>query len=498
MILTREQINRYLRHIIIPEISGAGQKKLIESKIFIHASNVETADSLIYYLAALGVGCISCCFIDEGGYEKLFESIHELNEGVLIELVNYPLSIENNSSQFYEDFLVRIVIGKYKDLKDNLINFSTSNISSKFIPVVIAVNSGWKALLQTLVNQEELACILSNFQPFDSDCIGNDTEEKEGSVLSACLLGALIAIECVKLCLEIGTTLDIPLCFDLLSMKFKKSDSKDFYFAITDFYKDNNFINPLEIKEEKTHISKKLSESKVLIVGTGGLGSPVAYALAKIGIGTIGLVDYDEVEISNLNRQILHSTSSIGMSKVESGKLFIKKLNPYVNTVTYNNGLNTSNAMDVINDYDVIIDCVDNFQTRYLLNDSCYFADKPIVDAAAVKFCGLIMTIMPRLGPCYRCLFPVLIEQNETMNCSESGVLGPVPGVMGFIQAAEVVKLLLGRGDTLHNRIIYYDALDSDFDTICTDRSLKCDLCGVNPKITTLVEYKNSCEVKNN
>jgi molybdopterin/thiamine biosynthesis adenylyltransferase len=491
MILTREQINRYLRHIIIPEISGAGQKKLIESKIFISASNVEEAASLIYYVAALGIGNITCCFMNKEGYEKLFTNINELNDDVLIELVDYQASIVNNNSQYYQDSLVRIVIGKYKDLKDSFVNLLEDKSNSKFIPVIVATNLGWKAFFQTIRNQKEIDCILSNVESANPSYMEDNIHEREGSVLSACLLGTLTAIECVKLCLNIGTIVETPIYFDLLSMNFKRLSDDNDYLAIA----DNNFDLQLKATQQKINNSKKLSDSKVLIVGTGGLGSPAAFALASIGIGTIGFVDYDEVDISNLNRQIIHSTSKIGMSKVESAKLFIKKLNPDVNTITYHTSLNTSNAIKIVNDYDVVLDCVDNFSARYLLNDACYFANKPLVDAAAVRFCGLIMTIIPKVGPCYRCLFPAIIGQNGTMSCSESGVLGPVPGVMGFIQAAEAVKLLLGTGETLQNRIIYYDALESDFDTICTNKSLKCDLCGTNPTINTLKEYKISCEM---
>ena len=177
------------------------------------------------------------------------------------------------------------------------------------------------------------------------------------------------------------------------------------------------------------------------------------------------------------------------MPKVESAEVFIKDLNPHVNVITYNTSININNALDIIGDYDVIIAAVDNFPARYLLNDSCYFLNKPLVDAAAVRFHGLIMTILPNKGPCYRCSFPVIPIQKAGTTCSELGVLGPVPGVMGFLQATEVVKLLLDIGDILYNKIIYYDALDSDFDTISMNKSTNCDLCGTEPTITALAEY---------
>jgi molybdopterin/thiamine biosynthesis adenylyltransferase len=488
MILSKDQINRYLRNIIIPEISGLGQKKITQSKIYLYASTVQEASSLIFYLAASGIGYISCYFKDALGYENLFKNIQDLNSDVVMELADNKISIVYNNSIFKEGFELRILISTYKDLQDNLISFSCSHNSSKFIPTILAISSGWKGYLQSFCNQESFNELLMKPLPLDEISCGNNIQEQEGTILSNCLLGSLITVECVKLCLNIGTVLDNPLYFNLLSMEFSKPDDKNFILAITDFLKDSYSKNKSLKNQEQNHNTKKLSDSKVLIVGTGGLGSPVAYALSSLGIGTIGVVDYDSVELSNLNRQILHATSRIGMPKVESAELFIKDLTPDVNVVTYNTSINIHNAIDIISEYDVIIDAVDNFPARYLLNDACFFVKKPLVDAAAVRFHGLIMTILPYNGPCYRCAFPIMASQKPGTTCSEAGVLGPVPGVMGFIQAAEVVKLLLDIGDTLSNSIIYYDALDSDFDTINMNKSSSCNLCGDNPTITTLTE----------
>lgn len=494
MILSKEQINRYLRHIIIPEISGKGQKKLTESSIYLYASTVQEASSLIYYLAASGIGYISCYFKDSLGYEKLFKNIKDLNSDVIMELADNKVSVVYSDSVFSESFVIRILISKYEDLQDNLISFSCSQQSSKFIPTIVTINNGWKGYLQTFCNQEDFNELLIKPVPLDSNSFRSNSQVEEGTILSNCLLSTLTSVECVKLSLNLGTILDKPLYFDLLSMEFHKADNKIFYLAITDFLKDSCYENKSPNDPHEKRSFKKLSDSKVLIVGTGGLGSPVAYALSCLGVGTIGVVDYDNVEISNLNRQILHCTSRIGMAKVESAEVFIRDLNPDVKVVTYNTSINIHNALNIIEDYDVIIDAVDNFPSRYLLNDSCFFADKPLIDAAAVRFHGLIMTILPNKGPCYRCAFPLIPNQKVGTSCSESGVLGPVPGVMGFLQATEVVKLLLGIGDTLCNRIIYYDALDSDFDAISMNKSRNCSLCGTNPTITSLVEYNNFCE----
>jgi molybdopterin/thiamine biosynthesis adenylyltransferase len=477
MILSKDQINRYLRHILIPEISGPGQKKILETKIFLYASNVAEASSLIYYLAASGVGCISCSFNDNDGFDKLYKNIIDLNCDVILELADNGCSIEYYNSICKEGFVIRILTCSYKVLKDSLRNL----LDSVFIPTIIAVNDGWKGFLQVFRNQEELNNLSLSSFPFELDDI-EDTNE--GCILSSCLLSSLTAIESIKCCLNIGEILDHPLCFNLLTMQFLKLSNCDFASTISKLLKNNYTSKAMRINTEKEYNLKKLSESKVLIIGAGGLGSPVAYALASVGIGTIGFVDYDNVEISNLNRQILHSNSRIGMSKVESAKFFINSLNPNVKVVTHNTSLNVENAMNIIEDYDIIVDAVDNIQTRYLLNDSCFFTNKPLIDAAAIRFNGLIMTIIPKLGPCYRCAFPESEKSSSLMSCSEAGVLGPVPGVMGFMQAAEVIKLLLGRGDILCNRIIYYDALSSEFDTINMDKSIYCDLCGIHPTIT--------------
>ena len=475
MILSKEQINRYLRNIIIPEISGAGQKKIIESKVFISAATVEDASSLIYYLAASGVGNIYCSFKNNQGFDNLLSKVQDLNCDVAIELIDYQSDEVYENLLLNDGFVIRILICNYGNLKDNLMDFSNSHDNSKYIPTIVAIYSEWKGFLFTVNNQEDFDSLSLN--SLDLPDLESPSLEKEGDILSTCLLGTITAVEYIKLCLNIGISLNNPFYFNLLSMEFYKSEDNNINKAIVDFFKDDYSKTLLPTIFEKTLKTKKLSESKVLIIGTGGLGSPATFALASLGIGTLGLVDFDTVEISNLNRQILHSSSRINMPKVQSAKVFIKDLNPNINVIIYNTSLDISNAIDIIKDYDVVVDGVDNFPDRYLINDSCYYANIPLVDAAAVRFHGLIMTILPKKGPCYRCISPKIPDKNG-VSCSEAGVLGPIPGVMGFLQAAEVVKLLLGKGNTLCNRIIYYDALNCDFDTINTHRSSNCELCG--------------------
>ncbi len=501
MILSREQINRYLRHIIIPEISGKGQKKIIESSIFIYANEVKAAASLLYYLAASGVGNISCCFIDLKGYEKLFDNVRDLNNDCTIELIDIKALNHENSLLFKKNYSISVFLLQKNKIRDILMNYPEIESISKLTSTIFAIYDSWKGFLQFFDNSDEFTMMCSDFKNF-SNYEPQEKFQEECSIFSTGILGAVGAIEVIKFILGIGTKCEKPLFFDLLSMEFSKGSS--LYF--NEFFWDKQLEKDYKSKENISkhiddsklyNISKTLKDCKVLIVGTGGLGSPTALALASAGIGTMGLMDYDSVELSNLNRQILHSTSRIGMPKVESAKDFIKNNYNDINIVTYNVGLNKNNVMEIINEYDVIIDGVDNFPTRYLLNDACFFAGKPMIEAGAVRFSGLNMTILPRVGTCYRCLFPDIPETGSIQSCAEVGVLGPVPGVMGFIQAAETVKLILGRGELLVNKIMYFDAMDLDFDVISIAKTIKCKLCGAEPSITELMEYDFTCEKKN-
>lgn len=488
MILSKDQINRYLRHIIIPEISGAGQKKIIESKVLVYSSSINEGAPLIYYLAASGVGHISCYFNDKSGYEDLYSSVKDLNNDVILEFLENDLSKARTVISDKEGCVIHILIGKYENLTNSLKNISSN--TTGLISIVAAFIEGWKGIIQVFNDHNQIKSFLGKQFNFDEQVFS-----KEGSFLSSCLIGTFIAIECIKLCLDAGTEFGKTLSFDLLTMQFNQLDLKDSILNSNVVYKKNSSENQIPVDSERNSCTNKLAESKVLIVGAGGLGSPNVYALANLGLGTIGLVDYDNVEISNLNRQIIHSTSRMEMSKVKSAEIFVKGINSNTNIITYNTSLNVHNVMDVISQCDVIVDALDNYPDRYLLNDACYFAGKPLVDAAAVKTHGLIMTILPGKGPCYRCAFPSRVKPNGVMSCAEAGVLGPVPGAMGFIQAAEVIKLLLNIGDIISSRLIYYEALDCDFITINVNKSDDCELCGTNPTITNLIEYKNSCEI---
>ncbi len=238
---------------------------------------------------------------------------------------------------------------------------------------------------------------------------------------------------------------------------------------------------------------EKLKAAKVLMIGSGGLGSPAALYLAAAGVGTLGLVDFDVVDYSNLQRQIIHSTNSVGRPKVESAKERLAQTNPNVKVVVYNERLTKDNIMDILKDYDMLLDGTDNFQTRYLINDACVFLKKPFIYGSIFRFDGQASVFYPGKGPCYRCLFAEPPPPGMVPSCAEGGVLGILPGVIGVIQATEVVKLIIGKGDPLIGRLMLYDALKMNFREIKFRKNPKCPLCGENPTIKELIDYDEFC-----
>ena len=239
---------------------------------------------------------------------------------------------------------------------------------------------------------------------------------------------------------------------------------------------------------------RKLIDAQVLIIGAGGLGSPVALYLALAGVGTIGVVDFDTVDVSNLQRQILHTDADVGRPKVISAKETLNAHNPDVNVVLHEEPINSENAMDIIPDYDIIVNGADNFATRYLVNDASFLAGKPLVDGAILVFEGQATTYQPGEG-CYRCMCPDPPPPGEVPNCAEAGVIGALPGLVGSIQALEVVKLAMGVGETLTSRMLLIDALTMDFREIKIRRNPECKLCGDNPEVTELIDYEIFCGI---
>ena len=240
---------------------------------------------------------------------------------------------------------------------------------------------------------------------------------------------------------------------------------------------------------------KKLLESKVFLVGAGGLGSPAAFYLAAAGIGKIGISDNDDVDFSNLQRQILHSTKDVGHPKVQSAKETLEDLNPDIEVVPYATRLNSENIIDIIKDYDVILDGSDNFPTRYLVNDACVMLGKPLSHGSIFRFDGQATTILPGKGPCYRCLYETPPPPDLVPSCQEAGVLGVIAGIIGVIQATEVIKLQLGKGNLLNGKLLIYDSLNMDFKKLNIQRNPACPMCGENPTIKELIDYEEFCQV---
>lgn len=446
MILTKEQNKHYLRHVIIPEIGEEGQKKLLDSTVLVYCENTDSLRFLAYYLAAVGIGRILCDLKDKSGADSLFAEVIDLNNDTRIDFLDVCDEEKDSPQNYY-----RIVLGNYNFVK----NITRKLLNDKYVPTVISLYNQWKGSLQTFVSED-------SFKSFVALMAGNNTRESGSPFLANGLSAALCAAEYVKLCLNIGNIKGDMLYFDLYDLEFIQNDNN------VDLFE---FLN----EESKKEIRQKLSEAKVLIIGAGGLGSPAAYGMAMAGIKTLGLLDLDIVEISNLNRQILHSFSRIGMPKVNSAELMLKKFNPEINIKTYKIELNKDNADQIFSEYDMIIAAVDNIPTRYLINDTCFLLNKPFAEAGILMFNGTATTLVPHLGHCYRCLYP----QVDTSKFSGiNGILGCVPGVMGFIEAAEAVKIMTGLGKTLKNKILLFDSLEMDFNIIDIAKNPQCPTCG--------------------
>lgn len=268
---------------------------------------------------------------------------------------------------------------------------------------------------------------------------------------------------------------------------------------------DSSDLSPAEIQRYARHLimpevamagQKRLKAAKVLCIGTGGLGSPLSLYLAAAGVGTIGLVDFDVVDVSNLQRQIIHFTSDVGRPKVQSAREKLLAINPGVDVRLHEHPIDSSNALEIFKEYDVIVDGTDNFPTRYLVNDACVLLGKPNVYGSIFRFDGQASVFAPPEGPCYRCLYPEPPPPDLVPNCAEGGVLGILPGFIGVVQATETVKLILGVGRPLIGRLMLYDALDMSVREMKIRKNPKCPICGPNPTITGLIDYQEFCGVR--
>ena len=264
-------------------------------------------------------------------------------------------------------------------------------------------------------------------------------------------------------------------------------------------------LTPYQVSRYSRHIimpqvgsagQRKLLDASVLVVGAGGLGSPICIYLALAGVGTVGIVDFDTVDVTNLQRQILHYNDDVGRPKVESARETLLAYNPDLNVALHEEPITSANAMGIMKGYDIIINGADNFPARYLVNDAAYLSGKPLVDGSILMFDGQATVFLPGQG-CYRCLFPAPPPPGEVPSCAEAGVLGMLPGMVGTIQATETAKLILGVGTSLASRLLLIDALDMEFRTVKVRRNPDCPLCGDNPTVTELIDYEAFCGVPN-
>ena len=265
-------------------------------------------------------------------------------------------------------------------------------------------------------------------------------------------------------------------------------------------------LSDLQIERYSRHIilqevggtgQEKLLDSKVLIVGAGGLGAPVALYLAAAGVGTLGLIDADTVDLTNLQRQVIHHTEDVGVDKVKSAENKIRAINPDVDVKTYKTWAKADNIREIIRDYDFVIDGTDNFPAKFLVNDACYFERKAFSHAGILRFDGQLMTIVPGESTCYRCVFNSPPPADVVPSCSQAGVLGVLAGVIGSLQATEAIKYLLGLGDLLTDKLLTYNALNMEFRKIALNKNPKCPICGENPTITELIDEEQAvCDLK--
>jgi adenylyltransferase/sulfurtransferase len=257
----------------------------------------------------------------------------------------------------------------------------------------------------------------------------------------------------------------------------------------------SRYARHLILPEVGVEGQQKLKAARVLCVGAGGLGSPLALYLAAAGVGTLGLVDFDVVDASNLQRQILHTTGDVGRKKLDSAEEKLAALNPAVHVVKHETMLSSTNAMDILKDYDIVADGTDNFPTRYLVNDACVLLGKPNVYGSVFRFEGQASVFATREGPCYRCLYPEPPPPGTVPSCAEGGVLGILPGLIGIIQATEVIKLILGKGEALVGRLLLVDALSMRFRELKLKKNPECPVCGAHPTVTSLIDYQQFCGI---
>lgn len=473
------QIKRYLRHIIMPDIGGWGQKKLLDTRMLVCAADAESCDLLLRYLTAIGIGHIHCHFESNDGWELALKTLNDLNPDVTFQLTD--------DASAAADF--RIIIGN-SDYATRTTGLFLNSSRPQISPTFISVNSAWQGCFGLCQNRNELTVFLDDIEKkgfsAQNDCSDKHFSDQLGLLLSSCFVGTLLAIEAIKSRLNIGVPLTDIFYFDLINHSF------DNHFSSSD-----QVFAEFDLSSYESEIKNKLADANILTIGAGGLGCPANLVLAKAGVTKLSMIDFDHVEISNLNRQILHSTTTIGLLKVESAKRALEAMNPDLEVTTYSGAFSKENAREIIKKHDLVIDGLDNLPTRYLLNDACYLEKKPLVEAGALAFYGQVTTLVPDEGPCFRCLFPETNNQTAG-SCSETGVLGPVPGVMGVLEAIEAIKLIIGIPATLKGSLLMIDVLETSFDRFTFRKDEDCPLCGEHPTIHELGDFTFVCETAKN
>ncbi|MBG0763632.1 MAG: ThiF family adenylyltransferase [Tissierellales bacterium] len=409
--LSPEEVRRYLRQIIIPEIRGEGQEKLLNSKIFIKAKKVEMISLLLFYCAAMGIGEI---------YYNTDDENNSLEKSIINHAkdINPELKIEKSSG--VENLDIEIFFGSPNYI-EKLIDNKKTETNNK----IYAVIGNWKGFITSKMPSKNITSEINSKEII-----------KEGLVLSSSFSSSFAATQVIKKIIGFGEISEKPYYFNLWNMSFGEQ------------------IN-LQVNDKNK--KQNLNNKSCLIVGCGGLGTPAAFILSQLGIGKLGLVDDDTVELSNLNRQILHSTSKIGKEKVFSAKKNLEKLFPAVKVNSYNTRFNEKNSSDLLESYDIVIDGLDNLNTRYILNDKIQKTNIPYIHAGALALYGQVTTIIPNRTPCFECIFPENIRNTRALSCSETGILGPVTGLMASIQVAEALKILNSNKGSLEGKLLFVD-----------------------------------------
>lgn len=459
MILSKNQIYRYMSQMLIPEISEKGQEKLMCSKVLFYSESLEAATLALYYLVAVGIGEIHCCIDDPTNCGVLQDKLSDLNSDTRVFFTSEDL-LGNPTKQV----ATRIITGSPGYVLGIAKNIILADKIDDSIPTVIAMTKGWHGASQTFTTRAELERFTVEMSIVSTDL--NHHTDEDTNRLSSYFSSLLAVIEHLKLALNIGKPMDNALYHNLATMEFTSASS----------------TQQLLQKLERSDVSADLKheafvDSRVLIAGCGGLGSPAAYALASLGIGKLGLLDPGIVELSNLNHQIMHTSSRLGMSKARSSEIFLKEINPEIKLEVYTSALADMDLDKTIRQYDIVIGCMDSKHGGYLLKDACAAAGKPFMQAGALDISGLATSIIPGEGYCCRCIFPETESSDPIPACSETGVLGPVPGVMGIIQATEAVKLLSGVGESLKDRTLLFDVFDTDLYVVNNAKDSYCELC---------------------